>query len=263
MDMASGSARLVFQLCITLAGLRALAQPGAKPLEFEIASVKPADPSIRTSNVLLGAGESLTIVNVPLRKIIMYAYDIRDFQLAGGPGWVGDDRYDIMAKTAGADRATFEVTAETDDQRRDRVARVRERLRSLLSDRFGLRVHVEERDQTILALRIAKGGPRLAEAAANTGRVSTIDGRIQGFGAPISMLAAQLSIATGLIVEDETGLRGRYDFVLDWAPDQMDQSDTRPSIFSAVGDQLGLRLERAKGPVKTVVIDRVERPSAN
>jgi uncharacterized protein (TIGR03435 family) len=266
MDMASTSARLVFQLCITLAGLRALAQPGAKPLEFEIASVKPADPSIRTSNVLLGAGESLTIVNVPLRKIIMYAYDIRDFQLAGGPNWVSDDRYDIMAKTATADRATFEVTAETDDQRRDRVARVRERLRSLLSDRFGLRVHVEERDQTILALRIAKGGPslaRLAEAAANTGRVSTVDGRIQGFGAPISMLAAQLSIATGLIVEDETGLRGRYDFVLDWAPDQMDQSDTRPSIFSAVGDQLGLRLERAKEPVKTMVIDRVERPSAN
>jgi hypothetical protein len=127
MDMASGSAKLVFQLCITLAGLRALAQPGAKPLEFEIASVKPADPSIRTSNVLLGAGESLIIVNVPLRKIIMYAYDIRDFQLAGGAGWVGYDRYDIIAKTATATRATFEAGAETDDQRRDRVARVRER----------------------------------------------------------------------------------------------------------------------------------------
>ena len=99
MDMAAGSARLAFQICITLVALRAWTQPGAKPLEFEIASVKPADPSIRTSNVLLGAGESLTIVNVPLRKIIMYAYDIRDFQLTGGPGWV-DDRYDIVAKTA-------------------------------------------------------------------------------------------------------------------------------------------------------------------
>ena len=183
-DVASGSGQLVFHLCIALVGPWALAQPGTKRLEFEIASMKPADPSVRTSNWLLGAGESLTIVNVPLRKIILYAYDIRDFQLAGGPGWVGDDRYDIMAKTATADRATFEAPAETDVQRRDRVARVRERLRSLLSDRFGLRVHVEERDQTILALRIAKGIPRLAEAAANTGRVSTVDGRIQGFGAP-------------------------------------------------------------------------------
>jgi bla regulator protein BlaR1 len=261
MDMAR---RLVLlPLCITLVGLRASAQSGERPLGFEIASVKPADPTIRTSNVLLGAGESLTIVNVPLRKIIMYAYDIRDFQLAGGPGWVGDERYDITAKTTTAEHASFEATAETDDQRRSRVARVRERLRSLLSDRFGLSVHMEGREQTILALRIAKGGPKLAEAAANTGRVSTVDGHIQGFGAPISMLATQLSIATGLIVADETDLRGKYDFVLDWAPDGRDQRDTRPSIFSAVGEQLGLRLERAKGPVKTVVIDHVERPSAN
>jgi uncharacterized protein (TIGR03435 family) len=77
------------------------------------------------------------------------------------------------------------------------------------------------------------------------------------------MLVTQLSMATGLIVADETGLRGKYDFVLDWAPDEKDQRDTRPSIFSAVGEQLGLRLERAKGPVKTVVIDHIERPSAN
>jgi uncharacterized protein (TIGR03435 family) len=260
MDMTS---RLIIQLCITFVGLRILAQPAEKPLEFEIASVKPTDPSVRTSNVLVGAGESITIVNVPLRKIIMYAYDIRDFQLAGGAGWIGDERYDIIGKTATADRASVEVAAETDDQRRGRVARVRERLTSLLSNRFGLRVHVEEREQTILALRIAKGGPRLAEAVANTGRVSTVDGHIQGFGAPISMLATQLSFATGLMVADETGLRGKYDFVLDWAPDEKDQRDTRPSIFSAIGEQLGLRLERAKGPVKTVVIDHVERPSAN
>ena len=96
------------------------------------------------------------------------------------------------------------------------------------------------------------------------GRVSTADGRIQGFVAPISMLATQLSIATGLIVEDETDLRGSYDFVLDWAPDEKDQErDARPSIFSAVGEQMGLRLERAKGSVKTVVIDQVEHASAN
>jgi uncharacterized protein (TIGR03435 family) len=241
MDMTS---RRVVQLCVALVALPALAQPGVKPLEFEIASVKPADPDIRTSNVLLGSGESLTIVNVPLLKIITYAYDIRNFQLAGGPGWIGDERYDITAKTAVADGAAADAAAETDDQRKDRVARVRERLRSLLADRFGLRTHVEEREQTILALRVAKGGPRLAAAAENSGRVSTVDGRIQGFGAPISMLVNQLSIATGTVVADETGLSGKYDFVLAWAPDEKDQSDTRPSIFSAVGEQLGLQLER-------------------
>jgi uncharacterized protein (TIGR03435 family) len=157
MDM---SFRLFLQLCVILAGVPALAQPSAKLLEFEIASVKPADPSVRISNVLPGAGESLTIVNVPLRKIILYAYDIRDFQLSGGPGWIADERYDIIAKPATADHAPFGAVAETDEQRKIRVLRVRERLQSLLSNRFGLRVHVEEREQTILALRICEGRPK-------------------------------------------------------------------------------------------------------
>jgi uncharacterized protein (TIGR03435 family) len=271
MNMPSRSVKLAFQLCIALVGAWALAQPAAKPLEFEIASVKPAAPGPRSPNITPGAGESLTIVNVPLRMIVIYAYDLRDFQLAGGPGWVGDERYDIVAKTSADDRAAFETKDETDDQRKDRVARVRERLRSLLSDRFGLQVHVEQRERTVLALRIANSGSKLTPAAATThdqsGRVGFGSGHIQGYAAPFSMLVTQLSTATGMTVEDETGMRGRYDFVLDWAPDEApdekDQSDNRPSIFSAIVEQLGLKLERAKGSVKTVVIDQVVRPSAN
>lgn len=271
-DMTSGSAVVVFLGALCVAP-QALAQSAAKALELEIASVKPANPDSRTSNVLLGAGESLTVDNVPLQKIIMYAYDIRDFQLAGGPGWIGVERYDIAAKTASrlvdgpapaaaVDRPASEASTETDDQRKGRVTRVRERLRSLLSDRFGLRAHFEQRERTVLRLQIAKGGPRLSEDANPQGRVSTLDGHIQGYGAPLSMLATQLSMATGLIVQDETGLGGRYDFVLDWAPDNAAPSDTRPSIFTAVS-QLGLRLERANGSVNILVIDHVERPSAN
>ena len=138
-----------------------MGQSDTKPLEFEIASVKPAGPDVRTANVVPGAGESLTITNVPLRKIIMYAYDIRDFQLAGGPGWI-DEKYDIVAKAAATDGASLEKSAETDDQRHDRVARVRERLRSLPALRFGLQAHVEQRERLVLTLRIAKGGPKLA-----------------------------------------------------------------------------------------------------
>jgi uncharacterized protein (TIGR03435 family) len=267
LSRAIGSAGRVFQLYRALAGPWALAQPGAKPLEFEIASVKPADPAVRTSNVLLGPGDSLTITNVPLRKIITYAYDIRDFQLANGPGWIGDERYDIVAKPAMEDRADLEAAPETDNQRRERVERVRERLRSLLSDRFGLRVHFEQREHAVLDLLVAKGGSKLAQAVDKTGnqpgRVSTMERRIQGYSAPISLLVTQLSIATGLIVQDETGLPGRYDFILEWAPDEKDERDIRPSIFTAVVEQLGLRLERAKAPVKAAVIDHVERPSAN
>src|ERR1700678_1675399 len=119
MGMTSRSAAVIFSLGSLLA------QPAGKALEFEIASVKPANPDARTSNVLLGAGESLTIDNVPLQKIIMYAYDIRDFQWAGGPGWIGVERYGIAAKTASrldgpppaatVDRPASEASTETDD----------------------------------------------------------------------------------------------------------------------------------------------------
>jgi uncharacterized protein (TIGR03435 family) len=263
MNMPLSSTRAALHVCISLAGIQATAQPPKQPLVFEVASVKPSDPASRNTNVLTGAGDSLSITNVPLRKIIMYAYDIRDFQLLGVPGWVEVERYDIVAKTAAGDVAAPGVTAETDDQRKDRAARIRERLRSLLADRFDLQVHVEQRERTVLDLRIAKGGPRLAEAARPSGTISTIDGRIQGFGAPIPMLVTQLSIATGLIVQDETGLQGKYDFVLEFASDEKNRQDTHPSIFTAVVEQLGLRLEKAKGTVKSVVIDHIDRPSAN
>jgi uncharacterized protein (TIGR03435 family) len=254
--------RPVPQLCLTLAALPALAQPAPKLLEFEIASVRPSDPASKVANVLPAADESLTIVGVPLRKTILWAYDIRDFQLAAAPAWTADERYDIAAKNAVSVHPQFDPATETALQRRERVARIRERLRSLLADRFALRAHMEEREQTILALRIAKGGPKLAEAAVKAGNISTGNSRIRGFGAPISMLAVQLSAATGMIVTDETGLQGNYDFTLEWAPDEKDPSDLRPSIFTSVS-QLGLRLERTKGSVTTVVIDHIERPSAN
>ena len=251
-------------VCLALLGMQALpAQPVPAPLKFEVASVKPSAPDARGGNVIPDAGESLTISNVPLARIITYAYDIRDFQLARAPGWISAERFDIVAKAGAAERANVEPGQETRDQHLNRVARVRERLRSLLGDRFDLRTHVEQREQTVLALRVAKGGPKLAAAAKAAGNLSTNPGRIQGFGAPVSMLATQLSVATGLIVQDETGLGAAYDFVLEYAPDDKDESDTRPSIQTAVTEQLGLRLDQIKAPVKTVVIDHVERPSAN
>jgi len=126
--MTLGSALVILRLGALCLAPQALAQSATKTLEFEIASVRPANPDVRTSNVLLGTGESLTVVNVPLQKIIMYAYDMRDFQLAGGPGWIGVERYDIAAKTVTVDRPASEASAETDDQRKGRVTRVRERL---------------------------------------------------------------------------------------------------------------------------------------
>jgi uncharacterized protein (TIGR03435 family) len=249
---------------IGVAVLSAPAQTLPAALKFEIASVRSADPAARVSNVLLDPGEGLRIMNVPLLKIVTYAYDIRNFQLASSPAWMEVERYDVAAKTHTGEGQAAEINNETDDQRRARVSRVRERLRSLLADRFHLAVHVEYKEQTILALRVAKSGLKITEAKPGEehGRVSTLDGHIQGYGAPISMLATQLSIAAGQVVQDRTELPGKYDFILDWA-DTPDRESDRPSLFTAVEEQLGLRLERAKGRVQMVVIDHIERPSAN
>jgi uncharacterized protein (TIGR03435 family) len=254
-------------LCIGVTGLVVLAQSVPTVLRFEIASVRPADPGARGANVVLDPGESLRITNVPLRKIVTYAYDVRDFQLAGGPGWMDAERYDISAKASTGDGQAAESSVETDDMRKARVSRVRERLRSLLADRFDLAVHVEEKEQTILALRVAKAGSKIVEATSGPGgqqgRVSTLEGHIQGYGAPISMLVTQLSMTVGQVVQDSTGLPGKYDFILDWAVDAPNQESDRPSLFTAIEEQLGLRLERAKGRVQIVVIDHIARPSAN
>jgi bla regulator protein blaR1 len=241
-----------------------VAQSGAKRLEFEVASVKPADPSVRVSNVLFDAGENLTIANVPLRKIVTYAYQIRDFQLIGAPYWIGTERYDISARTARGDA----VSASADGTSADRV---RERLRSLLADRFGLVARHETKEQTVLVLIVAKNGPKLRVVSTPGDRqgISVNDGRLQGFSAPVASLATQLSIATGQVVEDRTGLAEKYDFVLTWTPDieppgseHGDQS-LGPTIFTALKEQLGLRLDPAKGRVDVLVIDHIQRPSAN
>src|SRR5690348_9491901 len=173
MNMPSAFLRRAFRPGVALVVIRSLlAQPAGTPLTFEVASVKLSDPGARNPNIELTTGGFLTISNVPLRGIITYAHDIRDCQLTGAPGWINDERFDILARPP--------ATLETTDQSRNRVARARERLRSLLSDRFGLRVHIEQRERTVLALRVAKSGPGLPaatpKAEGDSGRLNFVTG---------------------------------------------------------------------------------------
>jgi len=155
-----------------------------------------------------------------------------------------------------------------------------ERLRALLADRFQLVVHKEIKEQPIYALVPAKNGSKLQEAQ-ETGtqqNMMTNRGRSQGHAIPMEMVAQMLSGITGRPVVDRTGLTAKYDFVLEWTPDM--GSDARaqgfgdgitspapapggPTIFTALQEQLGLRLDSQKGPVENIVIDRVEKPSEN
>ena len=266
-----------FGTCI-LAAVGALGQTVAPPLKFEVASIKPPDPTFRGVSSSRDAGEGLDIRNVSVRNLITLAYGLRDFQLVGGPSWIDSESYDVMAKgpviAAVPPSGAPDGTTESMDQRKARFQRVNERLRSLLADRFGLVVHREARNQPVYPLTIAKDGSKLVHAPAPDGPPRKEEGRghSQGLAVPIEMLVATLSNATHLTVVDKTGLTGRFDYTLNWDPalqklsanpDDPPPDSVGPTIFTAVREQLGLRLESGKAPVDVVVVDHVDHPSAN
>jgi uncharacterized protein (TIGR03435 family) len=232
------------------------AQSDAEPLKFEVASVKPsrADDPAPESNSLSG---SLNW-NSSLKMLITIAYKLQDYQLVGEPKWVTSEYYRIVAKPP--------VGPVPADQK-TRMDQTSERLRSLLIERFQLSTHHETRSLPEYFLVVAKGGPRLKEVVRGdqTFSMRTPPGKIitKG-GATIEFLARILSIRLGSPVIDKTGLSRDqlYDIQLNYAPDES-PSDTVPPLFTALQEQLGLKLEAGKGPVDVLVIDHVERPSAN
>lgn len=239
------------------------------PLTFEVASIKPANPDVPGTSIHFIPGGGLNITNMPLRGLVTFAYDVREFQVSGGPRWAETERFDIAARPerASADRVE-DPSKMTDAQLKTVQEQTRERLRALLVDRFQLVVHNEIKEQPIYAVVVAKNGSKLHEAKELGSRqgMSTGRGRAQGFAAPMEMLAQSLSNQLGWPVVDKTGLTAKYDFVLEWTPDMGAAGDVAPvgpTIFTALQEQLGLRLESQKGPVPNIVIDRVEKPSEN
>lgn len=214
-----------------------------------------------------------TATNSSLGLIIQYAYDVMDFQVSGAPDWVKSDRYDIAAK------------ADGDPQLREIPALVQR----LLENRFRLKYHWETKEAPVYHLVVSKPGklresefpdcspplstpdPRRGAPAGDApcGALMNSPGHTKGYRLTAGSLAGSLSFFIGRFVLDKTGLTGKYDIELQWTPDriQMQSRATSatdpPSILTALQEQLGLKLESAKGPVKTLVIDHVERPSEN
>lgn len=249
-----------------LAGLAAFGQPAAPA--FEVASVKASQPDARGSTFNFAPGGGLTVQNGTLRGILESAYDVRDFQITGGPGWMDSARFDIFAKTA--DPGMQSAGPE------ERVRQTRLRLQTLLAERFQLKVHRETKDQPVLALTVARNGPKLKEGADDPAvrgaGIRASCGQMVGTRATMSVLAVVLSRRLGRPVVERTGLTGKYNFQLDWTPDEgpcavpegsEPASVDAPSLFAALQEQLGLRLESSRGPVEVVVIDGVEKPAEN
>lgn len=213
-----------------------------------------------------------SVSNNALKNLISLAYDVRPFQIIGESQWVGAERFDIDARTATSDAKT--PTDPANERRK-----ILEGLKGLLADRFQLALHSETKEQAVYALVVNKGGPKLQESTEPRGLIRKMGrGTIKGQAVALGMLVLNLSNELGRRVIDKTGLAGKYDFELKWGASQDSAAQIRstqtaelaspaepdgPSVFTALQEQLGLRLESGKGPVEVLVIERAERPSRN
>src|SRR5262245_59859501 len=235
--------------------------PASRPA-FDVASVKPANPSSQGIS-LSGNPSRFTIRNVTIKFLIGLAFNVRDFQITGGPRLLDSDRYDIEA-TYGANlperrgRLTF-VTIQADPQ-------VRLMLQALLVDRFHLGIRHETKELSAYSLNLAKSGPRLRESTTPEDlQDMRVDlGLIKSNRMSAAQLAGMLSRLLGLPVVDKTGLTAYYDLLLKWTPEEAAaDAPPGPSIFTAIQDTLGLRLVAGKEMVAVLVVDHVERLTAN
>jgi uncharacterized protein (TIGR03435 family) len=242
-----------------------LATPQERPAAFEVESIrvnKTGDPS---SNLVPRRG-GFSAVNVTLMQLARFAFQIQEFQIAGQPAWFNAERYDIEA------RSRPEIESERAEVWQPMV-------QNLLARRFGLAYHIEQREQSVYELLVVRNGHKL-KPAQNTDCVFPTpsrcgfrarSGEIIGDQVSMEAFATRLSRSIGRTVVNKTNLDGVFDLVVQWTPesDLGLRNDLAalpaggPSIFTALQEQLGLRLEAAKGPIEVFVIDRVERPSEN
>jgi uncharacterized protein (TIGR03435 family) len=227
---------------------------GQTPPAFEVASIKKDTTGENGRWTRFLPGGRFEVTRCQVLWIIEAAYDLRDFQIADAPKWASDWSflYDIEAKAA---------SPVPDDQ-------LKLMAQQLLADRFQLKVHREMRPVPLYALVVSKNGSRL-QAAKDNGRPrgsggieSVAQGWIRGTNVPVKNLVKGLSQLLDRPVVDQTDLGGPVDFNLQWAPDGSDDT-THPSIFTAIQEQLGLKLESQKLPIEVLVIDHVEQPTAN
>ncbi len=226
--------------------------------------------------------DGLTARDVTLRSLIAEAYgfslgDLRDQQLIGAPAWAGTQLFDIRAKVDSADVAKLKALTEAATMMvevRQMVSRTPTlrmvMLQRLLEDRFHLKVHYEQKVMPLYELTVAKGGVRMKAAQStdpNHGSMSMDAGKVQGENAPMAFIPVILALVLERPVEDKTGVEGNYDFEMHWTPmtgtQANDSDESLPSLFTAVQEQMGLKLKAGRGPVWVVVVDHAEMPSEN
>lgn len=218
---------------------------------FEVASIRRDVSGGNGGGTRLSRGGIFTATNSTLQALIRYGYGVKDYQIQG-PGWMGTERYDIEAK-AGSERSAQEVQLM---------------LQNLLADRFGMKIRRDVRQMPVYALVVARDGPKLRESKpADSSSMSSSNHSLMANKITLPVLSSILSGQMDRPVLDQTGLPGTFDITLEWTPDAPAVADgppPGPSLFTALQEQLGIRLESRTGPVDLLIVDHAERiPTEN
>ena len=232
--------------------------------QFEVASIRRVPPnSLITMIGVSPSGSRLTIKAMSLANLISWAYGMKPWQVTGGPPWAGSQ------SDSAADTSRFDITCKAEGDAARSTDEFRQMLQSLLADRFQLTVHRVLREVPVYALVVDRNGPKFRESGPDSEHMLRMNGggKIFASGASMTMLVDQFSNANGSDrpVIDATGLTGRYDFTLEYSNTRpgAPPDSTLPSVFTAMQEQLGLKLEPRRGSIEFISIDHAEPPSEN
>lgn len=244
--------RRLFLTCLIAVTLRAQS--------FDVASIRPHAPDDPRFLVRMPTGGHFTAEGAVGKLLVMLAYDVQDSQITGGPGWFSTEKWDIDAKC---------------DDNRHSPEETKHMLRKLLEDRFSLKTHPETQQRPVYVLTVGNKGPKFKESEKTATNLRVSSNSISIENGNMSRLTGSLATSLGRPVLDRTGLTGLYDLAVQWddapvreggAPGVEVASapgNDHGSIFTAVENQLGLRLESQHAPVDVLVIDRIDKPSSN
>ncbi len=250
-------------ICAVLLDVAGMQAQPSDQLKWEVISVKPM--SANSCNDGEGGvrflPNGLSAACVPAVFVVQFAYHLMDpTRILGLPKWAtGQQMYAIEARVSSEDAAAFAKL------KRDQKAGM---MQDVFAERFGMRAHMEIREMPAYALVIAKSGSKLREPSDTTTGISQFGGdggKVKWANSPLTDLPFLLAKETGRPVVDKTGLSGKYDFTLEYTPANHAATDEsgRPSIYTALEEQLGLKLISMKQPVNVLVVDSIEQPTEN